>query len=99
LILDVGRYSSRHPGGKFLIDAVVGRDASKYFYGGYKMENQKSNKDGPWRHTMVARRTVMDLVVARLTKKAPETETKVLEKTKINSDSSSFTFEAKDSKF
>lgn len=51
LVLDVERYSSRHPGGKFLIDMVIGRDVSKYFYGGYKLENDPSNKDGPHRHS------------------------------------------------
>jgi len=40
-ILDTERYASRHPGGQFLIEATVGRDVSKYFYGGYKMENSK----------------------------------------------------------
>jgi len=70
LVLDVGRYASRHPGGKFLIDAIMGRDVSKYFYGGYKMENSKSNRDAPYRHSMMARKVVSTLVYARLNQKA-----------------------------
>jgi len=70
LVLDVGRYASRHPGGKFLIDATVGRDVSKYFYGGYKMENSKSNRDSPYRHSMMARKVVSTIVYARLNEKA-----------------------------
>lgn len=58
LVLDVGRYASRHPGGAFLIDMTIGRDVSKYFYGGYKLENSKSNRDKPYRHSQLARRTV-----------------------------------------
>lgn len=70
-VLDVSLYASRHPGGRFLIDATVGRDVSKYFYGGYKMENAKSNKDGPYRHSMMARKTVSTLIVARLNNPGP----------------------------
>ena len=39
LVLDVSKYYSEHPGGKFLIEANIGRDISKFFYGGYAMEN------------------------------------------------------------
>jgi cytochrome b involved in lipid metabolism len=28
-----------HPGGKFVVEANIGRDISKFFYGGYSMEN------------------------------------------------------------
>ena len=39
LILDLGEYGLLHPGGKFVIEANIGRDISKFFYGGYSMVN------------------------------------------------------------
>jgi len=41
LVLDVGKYMSFHPGGQFLLKANIGRDVSKFFYGGYTMESDK----------------------------------------------------------
>jgi cytochrome b involved in lipid metabolism len=35
LVLNVGDYITSHPGGPFLIRECIGRDISKYFYGGY----------------------------------------------------------------
>jgi len=94
LVLDISKYASRHPGGKFLLDATVGADVSKYFYGGYKMENSKSNKDGPYRHSMMARKVVSTLVYARINYIAPMGEVKVVSKTEIVKDTQTFTFEA-----
>lgn len=39
LVLDVSQYISCHPGGKFLLEHNFGRDISKFFYGGYSLEN------------------------------------------------------------
>ena len=39
LILDVSRFRYNHPGGNFLIHQNIGRDISKFFYGGYILEN------------------------------------------------------------
>ena len=38
LILDVGDYMDNHPGGKFLLEHNIGRDISKFFYGGYGLD-------------------------------------------------------------
>lgn len=38
LILDVSEYQFYHPGGKFVIEQNIGRDISKFFYGGYAQE-------------------------------------------------------------
>jgi cytochrome b involved in lipid metabolism len=35
LVLDIGKYIKSHPGGKKLLEYNVGRDVSKFFYGGY----------------------------------------------------------------
>ena len=38
-VLDVSKFMSEHPGGKFSISHNIGRDISKFFYGGYTLEN------------------------------------------------------------
>jgi len=38
LVLDVTHFAEYHPGGKFVLDKLNGRDISKYFYGGYSYE-------------------------------------------------------------
>ena len=35
LVLDMRPYLYNHPGGAFVIEHNIGRDISKYFYGGY----------------------------------------------------------------
>ena len=56
LVLDVSKFSLTHPAGAFLINKNVGRDISKYFDGGYVMENGSFLSKGiwaqkPWRHS------------------------------------------------
>ncbi len=38
LVLEVSDYMGYHPGGKFLIEHNIGRDISKFFYGGYSQD-------------------------------------------------------------
>jgi len=39
LVLDVKDYLDDHPGGRFLIEYCLGRDISKFYYGGYALDN------------------------------------------------------------
>ena len=39
MVIDVSIFMDDHPGGKFSLQHNIGRDVSKYFYGGYSMEN------------------------------------------------------------
>lgn len=39
LVLDVSWFMGEHPGGLFTLEHNVGRDISKFFYGGYSLEN------------------------------------------------------------
>lgn len=39
IVLDVSYYMDNYPGGKFLLSHNVGRDVSKFFYGGYALDN------------------------------------------------------------
>ena len=62
LILDLSEYSKKHPGGQFVMDRTVGKDVSKFFYGGYSLDsNQNVVKSGSahiWNHTNIARKIV-----------------------------------------
>lgn len=53
LILDTGSYSNVHPGGKFSIRHTVGRDISKYFYGGFSLLNPEVGRK-PYQHSLKA---------------------------------------------
>ena len=39
MVIDIGRYMNSHPGGRFVLQQNVGRDISKFFYGGYCLED------------------------------------------------------------
>lgn len=45
LIIDVSKFMHEHPGGTFSISHNIGRDVSKFFYGGYSLENVKKVKE------------------------------------------------------
>ena len=54
LVLDISHYAENHPGGRFLLHHNIGRDVSKFFYGGYSMENFNGNPKAHT-HTNIAR--------------------------------------------
>lgn len=68
MVLDVAKFRSEHPGGQFLIDFHVGRDVSKFFYGGYVLENASGMK--PHTHSNIARKIVNSIVIGRLNSEA-----------------------------
>ena len=68
LVLDVSRFMDNHPGGKFVLLNCIGRDISKFFYGGYILE-PSSGMSGNM-HSNLARIVVNSLVVARLEREA-----------------------------
>ena len=63
-VLELGSFLGEHPGGRFSLEHNIGRDISKFFYGGYALEN--TAKLSPHTHTSDARRAVNKLIIARL---------------------------------
>jgi cytochrome b involved in lipid metabolism len=53
LVLNVRFFMYNHPGGKFVIEQNIGRNISKFFYGGYIMENYTGQT--PFTHSNIAR--------------------------------------------
>jgi Cytochrome b5-like Heme/Steroid binding domain len=90
MVLDVSRFRSEHPGGQFVIDFHNGRDVSKFFYGGYVLENQSGMK--PHTHSNVARAIVNGMIIGKL-KTASETfEGRIVASHEINKNTRVFTF-------
>ena len=64
LVLKVDNFASSHPGGKFVIQHNAGRDISKFFFGGYSLENYPGAKGH--NHSNFARMIANDLAIANL---------------------------------
>lgn len=64
LVLDLNGYENVHPGGRFNLRHNIGRDISKFFYGGYSLINKP--KSAPHTHSYEALRILRDLVVGVL---------------------------------
>ena len=62
-MIEVENYKQSHPGGKDVMDTNIGRDVSKFFYGGYSM----SKHSYPYAHTQSAVKVMSTLVKYRLT--------------------------------
>jgi cytochrome b involved in lipid metabolism len=69
LVLDMSEYMFSHPGGTHLIEQNIGRDISKFFYGGYSLDGnlkmQKANTEQHEKHahTNVARKQMVKYIV------------------------------------
>jgi len=76
LVLDLSSYAYSHPGGAFLIDYVVGRDISKFFYGSYALDG---NHNDPARgtqahaHSNIARKIANRHAVGALARQDTQT--------------------------
>ena len=90
MVLDIGDYIPRHSGGRFSLEANIGRDVSKYFYGGYSLENIMPVK--PHTHSNDARRLVDKYVIAYLEKEAPKALMKIKDSKDANITGTAKTF-------
>ena len=93
LILDVSYFKTEHPGGSFLLDYHIGKDISKYFYGGYVLECASGMN--PYMHSNVARTIVNSLAIAKLDKNTSAFTAYIVKKTSVNKDTSIFTLKVK----
>lgn len=64
-MLDCTDFISFHPGGRFVIETNVGRDISKFFYGGYCLEgNGGGSPSTGYNHSNYAMVIANDLAIA-----------------------------------
>eukprot|EP00347_Sterkiella_histriomuscorum_P024123 403332230 len=92
LVLDVSRFKLSHPGGKFVLDYNVGRDISKFFYGGYTLETSSGLK--PHTHSNMARHILNSLVIARLEEKAKSFAARIVSSSEVGKNTNCFHFRA-----
>jgi cytochrome b involved in lipid metabolism len=83
MVLDLRSYSWEHPGGEFLINFHIGRDISKYFYGGYVLEHSSGMK--PINHSNIARYIVNRLIIGKINKDSHTFESPITHSCAINS--------------
>lgn len=98
LVLDIGEYAKYHPGGAFLISQNIGRDASKFFYGGYTMANKDTTHG--YAHSNYARKVASSLAVGTFKRVSKVMKTKLShDKSKLwQDDLGSFVCQAEDGK-
>jgi hypothetical protein len=73
-----------------MLEHLIGKDVSKYFYGGYTLA--PSAGDLPYTHSNIARSIVNSLIVARIFEKAPIIYATVSEAQIINRTTTGFIF-------
>ena len=64
-VIDLTDYIDSHPGGRFVLNHCVGKDVSKFFYGGYSLEGNLGGSIAKGHnHSYYARRIANDLTIA-----------------------------------
>jgi hypothetical protein len=76
-----------------VLEQNIGRDISKFFYGGYTLENSSGLKQ--YTHSNIAKRVVNSLIIGRLIDEAPSGTMKVYDSHKVNKDTKVFVLKAK----
>jgi hypothetical protein len=92
LVLDISKFKLSHPGGKFSLEYNIGRDVSKFFYGGYSLEN--GGGSSPHIHSNIARCIVNSLVIARLEEKAKTFAARIVKSVEVGHNTNCFTLRA-----
>jgi len=95
LVLDVSAYMKFHPGGAFLVEHNLGRDISKFFYGGYALENDRGQKG--FAHSNLARKIVNELAIGIMYREAEIVHYQIdhIKTVKINDKIRTINFKAK----
>ena len=99
-MLDVAGFERAHPGGAFVIEHNIGRDVSKFFWGGYALTGNTPDPTATVSriaHSNVAIKIANDLAVARLCRQSTprmlaRIDTKMTNK--VNKHTSTFFFKA-----
>jgi len=58
MVLDLDGYFCFHPGGRFVLKHNVGKDISKFFYGGYNLDGNLDGDKPGYNHSSYARMIV-----------------------------------------
>ena len=94
MVLDVTGFAFTHPGGRHVINHNLGRDISKFFYGGYTLAT--SSGEEPYKHSNIARETVNSMIIGCLHNPAISAICNIQDKFRINKTTSVFTLRTND---
>ena len=86
-VLDLTRFLLEHPGGTFSLKQSIGRDVSKFFHGGYSLENKI--KVHEHRHSNDARMIVNDLIIGKLERASAFRQMKIKQVDRISNQTGS----------
>ena len=67
-VVDVSSFMKHHPGGEFVFKQNIGRDITKYFFGGQALEPRKVS---PHQHSNAAKRILKSLIIGKLGNTTP----------------------------
>lgn len=68
-IVNIEPFMSKHPGGEFALRHNVGKDVTKFFFGGQALA--VSSKVAPHQHSNAAKRILKSLIIGKLSPVAP----------------------------
>jgi hypothetical protein len=83
MVLDMNKYRWNHPGGNFAIQQNIGRDVSKFFYGGQMLESNLSTT--PYAHSNISRLIVNTLIIGKLEESAPKYKCIIVDRVCVSS--------------
>ena len=92
LVLDLNGYERNHPGGKFNLIHNLGRDISKFFFGGYNLVNVKGKH--PKHHSQAALDIVKTMIVGVIEgqKEVADHLFKIVKRRAVTDNTCTFTF-------
>ena len=92
LVLDIRDYEIMHPGGKFNLLHNLGRDISKFFFGGYNLVQARNKR--PQHHSQPALDIVKTMIVGVIQGQVQVKDEKftIFDKYYVNHNTSTFKF-------
>ena len=87
LVLNVKEYADAHPGGSFLLTRNIGRDISKFYYGGYALDGNVAdpmNASGRKLHGNIPNMIVNELIVGIYSREGAHTFSTEINRQKTN---------------
>lgn len=71
LVVNIEEYIDHHPGGKFVLEHTIGQDISKFFFGGFSLEDNSDPKTKGYHHSYAAYSIVNELTIATFEEDIP----------------------------
>lgn len=85
MVLDLSGFFYKHPGGAFLLEYTIGRDISKFFYGGHGLDGNTA-KVGAYHpantHSNIARKIANKHIIAVIGQRDPPMHKYTIDMTK-----------------